>query len=261
MAVKKVGVLIREARTAAGLTQEKLAKAAGEGLSAADISKCERGETDLSTAQLKKIAIACGVTQISLVNAPKNLKENVRPAAKTSGARTEAKSSSKTTAAKTGTKTAAAKTKAKPATAKTGAKTATAKTTDTKKTEVKPATAKTGAKTAAAKATTAAAKTGAKTTAAKTGAAKTTAKKNETKPAVPTGANTSMKVTATEKKLIEAYREAPAELKKAALKVLKGEYGETVNTLLGASSGAGATAADGIGEMLGDLLGNLLGGK
>ena len=260
MAVKKVGVLIREARTAAGLTQEKLAKAAGEGLSAADISKCERGETDLSTAQLKKIAIACGVTQTSLVNAPKNLKENVRTAAKTSGARTEAKSSSKTTAAKTGTKTAAAKTndgkktEAKPATAKTGAKTAAAKTTDAKKTEVKPATAKTGAKTAAAK-------TGAKTTAAKTGAAKTTAKKNETKPAVPTGANTSMKVTATEKKLIEAYREAPAELKKAALKVLKGEYGETVNTLLGASSGAGATAADGIGEMLGGLLGNLLGGK
>ena len=243
MAVKKVGVLIREARTAAGLTQEKLAKAAGEGLSAADISKCERGETDLSTAQLKKIAIACGVTQTSLVNAPKNLKENVRPAAKTSGARTEAKSSSKTTAAKTGTKTAAAK------------------TTDAKKTETKPATAKTGAKTAAAKATTAAAKTGAKTTAAKTGSAKTTATKNETKPAVPTGANTSMKVTATEKKLIEAYREAPAELKKAALKVLKGEYGETVNTLLGASSGAGATAADGIGEMLGGLLGNLLGGK
>ena len=70
-----------------------------------------------------------------------------------------------------------------------------------------------------------------------------------------------MKVTATEKKLIEAYREAPAELKKAARKVLKGEYGETVNTLLGASSGAGATAADGIGEMLGGLLGNLLGGK
>ena len=261
MAVKKVGVLIREARTAAGLTQEKLAKAAGESLSAADISKCERGETDLSTAQLKKIAIACGVTQTSLVNAPKNLKENVRPAAKTSGARTEAKSSTaKTTAAKTGTKTAAAKTtdakktENKPATAKTGAKTAAAKTTDAKKTEVKPATAKTGAKTAAAK-------TGAKTTAAKTGSAKTTAKKNETKPAVPAGANTSMKVTATEKKLIEAYREAPAELKKAALKVLKGEYGETVNTLLGASSGAGATAADGIGEMLGGLLGNLLSGK
>ncbi len=69
-----------------------------------------------------------------------------------------------------------------------------------------------------------------------------------------------MKVTATEKKLIEAYREAPADLKKAALKLLKGEYGDTINNLLGASSGSGANAADGIGEMLGGLLGNLLGG-
>ena len=70
-----------------------------------------------------------------------------------------------------------------------------------------------------------------------------------------------MKVTATEKKLIEAYRDAPADLKKAALKVLKGEYGETVNNLLGASSGAGANAADGVGEILGNLLGGILGGK
>ena len=70
-----------------------------------------------------------------------------------------------------------------------------------------------------------------------------------------------MKVTATEKKLVEAYREAPSDLKKAALKVLKGEYGDTINTLLSASSGSGATAADGIGEILGNVLGGLLGGK
>ena len=63
MAAKKGGVLVKEARTAAGLTQEKLAKAAGEGLTAADIGKCERGEADLTTAQLKKIAVACKVTQ------------------------------------------------------------------------------------------------------------------------------------------------------------------------------------------------------
>ena len=37
----KVGTLIKEARTAAGLTQEKLAKKVGGGLSAADISKAE----------------------------------------------------------------------------------------------------------------------------------------------------------------------------------------------------------------------------
>ena len=44
---KKVGVLVKEARTAAGLTQEKLAAAVGGNLTAAMISKCERGEDDL----------------------------------------------------------------------------------------------------------------------------------------------------------------------------------------------------------------------
>ena len=43
----------------------------------------------------------------------------------------------------------------------------------------------------------------------KTTAKKTTAKKTTT----PAGANTSMKVTASEKKLIEAYRGASGELK------------------------------------------------
>ena len=38
MAAKKVGVLVKEARTAAGLTQEKLAKAAGEKLTAAEVA-------------------------------------------------------------------------------------------------------------------------------------------------------------------------------------------------------------------------------
>lgn len=214
MAVKKVGELVKEARTAAGLTQEKLAKAAGEGLSASDIGKCERGEADLTVAQLKKIAVACGVTQKSLVEAPKNLK--------TTGAKT---SSAKTSAAKT-----------------SNAKTPTA------------------GKTSAGKTT--AAKTEAKASAAKTASSKAgTAKKTENKASTPAGANTSMKVTATEKKLIETYREAPSDLKKAALKLLKGEYGDTINNLLVAGSGAGANAADGIGEMLGGLLGNLLGGN
>ncbi|MBR2822708.1 MAG: helix-turn-helix domain-containing protein [Clostridia bacterium] len=222
MAEKKVGALVKEARTAAGLTQEKLAKEAGEGLSAADISRCERGEADLTAAQLKKIAVACGVTQKSLLEAPKNLKAAAKKTDATA-------SSAKTTAAK-----------------KTDAKASSAKTTSSKKTDAKASSAK----------TTAAKKTDAKASSAKTAAAKKTEAK-----AAPAGANTSMKVTATEKKLIEAYREAPTDLKKAALKLLKGEYGDTVNTLLGASSGSGATAADGIGEMLGGLLGNLLGGK
>ena len=70
MAAKKVGVLIREARTGAGLTQEQLARQI-DGLSASDISKAERGEKELTQAQLKAIAKATGVTQASLLNAPK----------------------------------------------------------------------------------------------------------------------------------------------------------------------------------------------
>ena len=56
MATKKVGAYVKEARTAAKLTQEKLAQVAGEGLTASDIGKCERGEIDLTVNQLKKIA-------------------------------------------------------------------------------------------------------------------------------------------------------------------------------------------------------------
>ena len=239
MATKKVGVLIKEARTAAKLTQEKLGKAAG--VTANEIGKLERGEIDLSAAQLKKIAVACGVTQTSLVNAPKNLSaaaaKKAAAAAKTTAAKTTA---AKTTAAKT---TAAKKT----ATAKTAAagKTTTAKTT-AKKTE---------SKTTAAKKTTTARKTEAKTTTAK----KTEAKK----PVTPASANTSMKVTAAEKKLIEAYRTATSDNKKISLKVLKGEYGETALNLLNMVGGAGGTAsnaADNIGDKIGSLLGNLIGG-
>ncbi len=70
MAVKKVGELIREARTGAGLTQEALAKKV-TGLSAADLGKAERGEKDLTQEQLKAIARATGVTQKSLLDAAK----------------------------------------------------------------------------------------------------------------------------------------------------------------------------------------------
>jgi hypothetical protein len=58
-----------------------------------------------------------------------------------------------------------------------------------------------------------------KTTAKKTTAKKTTAKK--TTSAKSTG--TSVKVTATEKKLLELYRAADADTKKAAMALLKGE--------------------------------------
>ena len=67
----KLGTLIKEARVGAGLTQEKLAKKVGGGLTAADIGKAERGEQTLTIATLKRIAKATGVTQASLVNAAK----------------------------------------------------------------------------------------------------------------------------------------------------------------------------------------------
>ena len=112
----------------------------------------------------------------------------------------------------------------------------------------------------------AAAKTGEKkTTTAKTAAAKktTTAKTAAAarKSTVPAGANTSMKVTATEKKLVEVYRNANANLKKIALKVLKGEYSDTSLTLLDAVGGGLSSGVDSLGEGLGNLIGNLFGGK
>ena len=70
MAAKKVGALIKEARTAAGLSQEALAKQI-KGLSASDISKAERGEKELTNEALKAIAKATGVTQKSLLDAAK----------------------------------------------------------------------------------------------------------------------------------------------------------------------------------------------
>ena len=70
MASKKVGTLIKEARTEAGLTQEQLARRIS-GLSANDISLAERHQKNLTQDQLKQIAKITGVTQASLLNAAK----------------------------------------------------------------------------------------------------------------------------------------------------------------------------------------------
>ncbi|MBE6922684.1 MAG: helix-turn-helix domain-containing protein [Ruminococcaceae bacterium] len=70
MASKKVGTLIKEARTEAGLTQEQLARRIS-GLSASDISQAERHQKNLTQDQLKQIAKITGVTQASLLNAAK----------------------------------------------------------------------------------------------------------------------------------------------------------------------------------------------
>ena len=87
---KKVGTLIKEARTEAGLTQEQLARKV-KGVSAADISKAERGELELTQAALKEIAKATGVTQASLINAAKGSSSK-----KTSTSKKSSSSSSKT---------------------------------------------------------------------------------------------------------------------------------------------------------------------
>ena len=158
-----VGKLIKEARTKAGLTQEQLAKKMGGGMTAAQISRAERGEETLTQAQLKTVAKITGVTQASLLSAAR-----------------ESKSTKKQTVKNT---------------------------------------------------------------------AKTTAKS--------TVATASMKVTAAEKKLVEAYRKADSDTRKAALRVLRGECGELVTRLLGKSD----NVADDLADHLGDLIGGLFGGK
>ena len=180
-AKKKVGDLIKEARTNAGLSQEKLAQQV-EGVSASDISKAERGEKALTQAALKAIAKATGVTQKSLLEA------------------------------------AAGATAAKPAAEKATAR---------KTTAAKPAAEKaTARKTTAAKPTAEEKKTAEK----KPAAEKTTVEKK-------TAASTAVKLTAAEKRVIELYRKADAETKKAAEALLKGEKddedGGIVGSLLG----------------------------
>ena len=70
-----------------------------------------------------------------------------------------------------------------------------------------------------------------------------------------------MKVTAAEKKLVEAYRGASGDLKKIALKVLKGEYGDTVTSLLNVVGGGSVSnsAASNITDKVGSFLSGLLG--
>ena len=236
----KVGPLIKDARTKAGLSQEKLA-AKIAGFSAADLSKAERGELIPTNEQLKKIAVATGVTQKSLLDAAKASApaKKTTTAAKTTTAKTTT-AAKKTTTAKTATAAKKTTTAAK--------KTTTAKTATAAK---KTTTAKTAA---AAKKTTTAKTTMAKTTtAAKTTAAKKTAAK------VPANANTSIKVTTTEKTLINTYREATSNAKKAAMKVLKGEVDEKALSFI--LNGTEGLVGDGLGDLVSNLLGGVLGGK
>ena len=65
---KKLGKLVKEARTAKGFTQAQLADKV-DGLTASDVSKIERGEKEPAEATVKLMAKALGVTQVSLVSA------------------------------------------------------------------------------------------------------------------------------------------------------------------------------------------------
>ena len=94
MAVKNVGTLIREARTAKKLSQEQLASEV-DGLTGNDVGKAERGEKELTQTHLKAIAKVLGITQKSLLEAPKGGASST--AAKTASTKTPA---TKKTAAK-----------------------------------------------------------------------------------------------------------------------------------------------------------------
>ena len=100
---KKLGNLIKEARTAKGLSQAALAEKV-DGLTASDVGKIERGEKEPVQDVIKQIAKALGVTQKSLLDAA----TGQTAAAKTTSGKTAA---GKTTAAKTSS--AAKKTAAK----------------------------------------------------------------------------------------------------------------------------------------------------
>ena len=101
MAKKNVGTLIKEARTAAGWTQAQLARKVS-GLSADDISKIERGVVHPSDEQLRKLAKVLGVTQKSLLEAPKG-----GTSSKTTSSTKPSSSSSSSSASKTSMKVTA----------------------------------------------------------------------------------------------------------------------------------------------------------
>ncbi len=99
MAKKTVGALIKEARTAAGLSQTKLAEKV-DNVTASDIGKAERDEKDLTKEALKQIAKATGVTQKSLLEAPSGVKKSDTASSsskKTSSSSKKTSSSSKKT--------------------------------------------------------------------------------------------------------------------------------------------------------------------
>ena len=237
MAEKTVGTLIKEARTAAGLTQEQLARKI-KGVSADDISLAERGKKDFTQAVLKEIAKATGVTQKSLLDAAK------------------AGSSAKTGASsKTGS---SAKTGASPKTGSSAKTSASSKTGSSAKTG---ASSKTGssAKTSASSKTGSSAKTGASS---KTGSGAKTA----------SSSSSTLKLSAEEKRVLKAYREAEEGVQSIVRALLGADTQSSsaskknsslLESLLGGlaqNNSAPASTDGGSGNLL-DVFMGMLGGK
>lgn len=173
---KKLGNLIREARTEKGLTQAALAQKTG-GITSSDVSKIERGEKEPEQEILKKMAKVLGVTQKSLLEAASG-------------------KTSSSTAGKTGSS------------GKTG-------------------------------------------TSGKT----STSGKKPSSSSKKTSSSDILPLTATEKKLVQLYRNADSNTKKAAMNVLKGEgfAMELISSML--------TSNKDVSDMASGLFGSLLSGK
>ena len=171
---KKLGTLIKDARTKKGISQSELASRI-DGLSASALGKAERGESEPAEEIVRQIAKELGVTQTSLVDAMTG---------KTAG-RT---SSSKTSSSKTSSS---------------------------------------------------------KTSSSKTSSSKTTSSRSKS------AGSASVKLTAAEKKLVELYRKADRDTKKAAVNLLSGKEEGIAGILAALTGGSGSS----------DLLGLLQGGK
>lgn len=110
--------------------------------------------------------------------------------------------------------------------------------------------------------------TTAKTSSSKTSSSKTTSSKSTSTKSTSTANTTSMKVTATEKKLVELYRAADSDTKKAAMNLLKGkeeggELSDLLSTLVKNFTGEDtskttkSTKKDDSSDLVGTLLNSL----
>ena len=171
---KKLGTLIKDARTKKGISQSELASRI-DGLSASVLGKAERGESEPAEEIVRQIAKELGVTQTSLVDAMTG-----KAAGRTSSSKT---SSSKTSSSKTSS--------------------------------------------------------------SKTSSSKTSSSKSKS------AGSASVKLTAAEKKLVELYRKADRDTKKAAVNLLSGKEAGIAGILAALTGGSGSS----------DLLGLLQGGK